>query len=46
MKIENILNDTNKNEIYFKNQSNVFMKKINYKLLLFIILIIVDDIIY
>ena len=46
MKIENILNDTNKNEIYFKNQSNAFMKKINYKLLLFIILIIVNDIIY
>ena len=46
MKLETNLNDTNKNGIYFKNQSDVFMKKINYKLLLFIILITLNDIIY
>ena len=42
---ETILNDKNRHEIYFKNQLDIFMKKLNYKFLIFIILIILDDII-
>ena len=37
-----ILNDTNKNEIYLHNQLEAFLKKINYKLLFFIIFLIIE----
>ena len=40
-----ILNDVNAHNIYIKNQLDGFLKKINFKLFFFIILIIADDII-
>ena len=40
-----ILNETNTQNIYFQNQINASLRKINYKLYLIIIFIIIDHII-